>query len=802
MPDSLNQQNPEVLAAHVGSRKIKEGESLNGNATDTSSAVREYAANGHSAVQPQWTHSCPVVERPTYGFGNPAEIECAAQSGLIAYWRILNWRKGSILLISFAGALAGLLMTMTQPRTYQAQASVEVQDINQDFPNIRSQGIQTYSAMSDINTQIRLLQSASLVQRTREKVSAEVPPVQQIANYSGLPWRRWLHLAEPAVQVSRTTLLNAAAESIKVRVATQTRVIDISVDSVDPLLAAKFANVLANEFIDQNVEARWRMSERTNEWLGRQLETTRLKLEQSEAGLVAYAHNSGLVFTGGENRGSTNVSEDKLRQVQQSLSLASADRVAKQSRLEIARSSPPEGLPDVLSDHTLQQDQAKLTDLKREIADLTALYTGEFPKVKRLQAQLLTMESEFAVEKSAILDRIRNEYDEAVRRENLLAADYANEIHTLTGENEKSIQYTILKRDVDSNRQLFDALLQRVKESSVAAALRASNIRIVDEASPPSSPYKPRPVVNATIGLLAGFLFGVAFAVVRDRTDRSFHSPGQTPLWLNIPELGYIPSEKRRALRVPSGAAPVATLSVTKSPIGVGSNPLVECPELVTLHRKSSMMADAFRVVLPHVIYQNHPDRDIRVIVLTSASPAEGKTTVACNLAIALAEIGKKVLLVDADLRRPDLHRLFKLDNEVGLSSILRGGPPDEKSLRAAIKSTSSEGLHVLPSGPSIGNVAKTLFVQYLPELFAKLKQDFEIVLIDAPPILQLPDAPVLGRAADGVILVVRAGQTTRETAQAAHASLSVHCHVLGTILNYWDPRRSQVGYGASYPAR
>lgn len=618
-----------------------------------------------------------------------------------------------------------------------------------------------------------------------------------------MPWRQLFHRPEIVVQVSRKTLLSAAAQSVRVRVAPQTRVMEIFVDSVDPHLAASFANVLANEFIDQNVEARWQMSERTNEWLGHQLEATKLKLRQSEARLVGYAHNSGLVFTGGADKRSMNVSEDKLRQVQQALSAASADRVAKQSRLEIAQSSPADGLPDMLNDHELRQDQAKLTDLRREIANLTALYTADFPKVKQLEAQLLIMAPAFAAEKAAILDRIKNEYEEAVHRENLLTDEYANEIHTLSDENEKSIQYTILEREVDSNRQLFDALLQRVKESSVAAALRASNIRVIDEASPPSVPYKPRPAVNASLGTLAGLLFGIVFAVVRDRTDRRFHSPGQTPLWLNVPELGHIPGGKHGAGKgyYESGQTSPAALSLTKSALGLAGNPAVECPELITLHRKSSMMAEAFRVVLPHVIFQDHSGTAARVIVLTSATPAEGKTTVACNLAIALAEIGKKVLLVDADLRRPDLHKLFEVDNRMGLSTILQG-PLDGKMLQTCIHKTSSEGLYVLPSGPRIGSVEKTLFVQYLPGLFARLKEDFEIVLIDAPPILQLPDAPVLGRAADGVILVVRAGQTTRETALAAYASLSVHCRVLGTILNYWDPRRSQPGYSATYPAR
>lgn len=747
--------------------------------------------NGHSASE----------RAAYYSYGASAGYEVPEETGLSQYWRALKWRKGLISMVALAGAAAGVLITMVEPRTYQAQVSLEVQDINQDFPNIKAQSFQTYNAMGDINTQIRLMQSETLIQLTRDQLLKDGPPIQQITNYSAIPWRRLLHLKEPDLLVPRKTLVYAAADSVKVRVATQTRVMDVTVESLDPQLAARFANTLANNFIDQNIEARWKMSERTSEWLSRQLESTRLKLEQSEANLVSYAHKKGLVFTGDDTRG-TNISDDRLRQIQQSLALARADLAAKQSRLEVARSSPPEGLPDVLNDAGLRQDQAKVTDLKREIADLTALYTADYPKVKRLQAQLSSVESAVTAERSVILDRIKNEYDETVRRERLIANDYADAIRTLSGESDKNVEYNILKREVDSNRQLFDAISQRVKEASVASALRASNIRIMDEAVPPLRPYRPKPAVNAAMGLLAGMMFGLVWAVLRERSDRSFRGPGQTQSVLNVPELGHIPKEKRRYVKGPYDAGEATGLTLTSSAPQANGSPAAQCPELVTLHRKSSMMAEAFRVVLPHMVFQGDRANAPRVIVLTSATPAEGKTTVACNLAIALAEIGKKVLLIDADLRRPHLHQLFEVDNEIGLSDILQSGRLDEDTLETSIKSTASGSLFLLPSGPPISNVGKSLFVEHLPELFARLKQSFDVVLIDAPPILQLPDAPVLGRAADGVVLVVRAGQTSRETTLAAYNSVSVHCNVLGTILNHWDPKRSQNGYNTTYFGR
>jgi uncharacterized protein involved in exopolysaccharide biosynthesis len=254
-------------------------------------------------------------------------------------------------------------------------------------------------------------------------------------------------------------------------------------------------------------------------------------LEQSEDNLQTYTRSAGFLVPGAVDGGrSTSVSGAKLQQLQGSLLAAIADRVAKQSRYEIARASPPEGLADLLNNATLHEYRSKVTELERQIADLTALYTADYPKVKRLEAQLHLAESYFDQERAAILEGIKNDYDEALKRENLLTAEYETQAHTVTGENEKSIRYSFLKRDVDSNRQLYDAMLQRIKEADVSAALRASNIHVVDAAKIPTKPYKPTPLFDAAIGLFAGLFLGFIAAVVWERSNRSFRGPGQTTL--------------------------------------------------------------------------------------------------------------------------------------------------------------------------------------------------------------------------------------------------------------------------------
>jgi capsular exopolysaccharide synthesis family protein len=734
------------------------------------------------------------------------EVVDATQGALHEYWRILRRRKGTILLLASLGGLVGIIAASTQPITYKAKMALEVEDNPQDFtsvPNIKSQA-QTQPALLDMSTQIRLLEDEGLADRTKAKLRRawEGVPIADNSLWSPRAVAPLWRLVRPPQTISLASLLTAAGKSVKASQSGTARVIEVNVDSVDARLAADFANALAEEFIDQNIELRYKMSEHTGDWFDKQLQNTRRQLEQSENNLQDYARSAGLLVPGAvDGKSSTSVSEDKLRQLQGSLSGAIAERVAKQSRYEIAHASPPEGLPDLLNNGTLHEYRSKVTELERQIAELTALYTADYPKLKRLQAQLHLAESYFDQQRAAILEGIKNDYDEALKRENLLTVEYESQASTVTGENEKSIRYSILKRDVDSNRQLYDAMLQRIKEADVSAALRASNIHILDAAKIPTNPYKPTPSSDAAMGLFVGLFLGCIVAVVWERSDRSFRGPGQTTVWLNVPELGIIPHKKhnsakglynpdRRGRKEYALPEPQTTSTAGHA---IGNRAMRESPELVTLHRKSSMMAEAFRIVLPYMLSQNRDGNDLGSIVLTSANPGEGKTTVACNLAIALAEIGRKVLLVDGDLRRPRLHKVFGLDNTFGLCSILQGGWTSIKAVsqkgHAAGSGAISENLRVLPSGPPIREVGKALFTDSLPDLFATLKEEFEIVLIDAPPVFQVPDARVLGRMADGVILVVRAGHTTRAAALAAFRNLSaVQCRVLGTILNYWDP--------------
>jgi polysaccharide biosynthesis transport protein len=334
----------------------------------------------------------------------------------------------------------------------------------------------------------------------------------------------------------------------------------------------------------------------------------------------------------------------------------------------------------------------------------------------------------------------------------------------------------------------------------MSSALRASNIRVIDSAEPPARPYKPSILLNSGLGILAGVFFGMVFVVVQERLDRTIHGPGDTTLFLDVPELGAIPSAK--ALRNGHAAYYQNGKGLETKKLENGNSCRVE---LVTSNRKPSLMADAFRATLTSILYSGENGDRPRIIVITSANPGEGKTTVACNLALALAEIGptvlrKPVLLIDGDLRRPRLHEIFGVPNRWGLADLLEG----KKSTNGCGETFSITGfrnLNLLPCGSPTVNIAALL---HSPQAFAflnRVREEFHTVIIDAPPMLNVPDARILGRLADGVVLVVRSSETMRDAAIAAKQRLTDDgTRVIGAILNQWDPRKTnQHTYGYGY---
>jgi len=707
----------------------------------------------------------PFGRRDGYGYSSSEHVEPGF--GPAEYWRTLRRRKGTVLLAAVLGLIGACLYTLPQTPVYQARAVLEWQGLNENFLNMRAVNLvpdagNASSPEYDIQTQVRILESASLIERVSAKLDLSHRPLS-VKRDRFSAWRRILGLAAP--NPGGGEALDMAAGNLKVRSQPNTRLILVSCDSTDPRLAAEFVTTLIAEYVEQNLESRWKTTENTGEWLAHQMEDVKIKLEKSDEALQAYARASGLVFASDKD----SVAEQRLRELQEELSRAEADRVAKQSKYETALHAAPESLPEVIDDGSLQEYQSKLAELRRQMAELSSSLTAQHPKVRKVQAQISALDAALEKERTNIVHRILNDFEAAQRREQLLASEYSAQARLVSDQADKVTHYNILKREVDSNRQLHEAMLQRVKEAGVASALKASNVRVVDPAKAPRAPYKPDVGTNSLLGMLSGFLAGAAFVVMRERGDHNLRQPGDAQTCLGVPELGVVPSGATGLRRRWASRRAASDFA------------------LVTWEHGLTPIAESFRAVVASVILAGENGSRPRVVVVSSPNAGEGKTTVAVNLAIALSEINQRVLLIDADLRKPSLHEIFCLDNQVGLTGILTGRTSAWAS-SAAVETTHIAGLSVLPCGCSPDRAPKLLYSPRLGELLRSVRLQFDTVLIDTPPVLPMPDARVIARLADSVVLVVRANRTTREAAGAACQRFADDgTGVLGSVLNDWN---------------
>jgi polysaccharide biosynthesis transport protein len=728
----------------------------------------------------------------------------------LRYWQILCRHKGAIVILTILGAACGLLLAMSQTPEYRARTSLEIQE-NRQNP---LEGLNSSSADIDLQTQAKLIGSDSLRERVLPKLALAAHSDTGLGSEPASWWREVLGLSTPTAASLHEEALDMAAGSLKVSTGPENhgyegRILEITCSSSDPQVAADFLNKLVAEYIQQCQEERWNVFQQTGEWLTRAQEDLKNKLERSEEKLHNFALKSGLLFTSEKD----NVAEEKLKQLQLELSRAQADRVAKQAQFGTAASNSAES-PLWAADSASSR---QLADLRRQLAELSSTLTPAHYKVRRVQAQITELEAILAKEHQEMIRRLRDEYEAALSREKLLKGDYANQSKLVSDQAGKLTEYSILKREVDTNRQLYEVTLQKGKEASINSALHASNARVVDRAKAPWAPYKPDKVRYLVMGLVGGLLLGAAYSLRREFFNPGIQAPGDIPLFLNLRELGAIPSAQAdpgirsfgKPWMPPSlkgksdkylSITPLASTNEKRNGQKTKGR-LDECVELVTWTRKPSLMAESFRATLASILFSGQNGDRPQVILLTSPSPQEGKSTIITNLAIALAEINQRVLLIDADMRNPRLHTIFDQTNSWGLSDLLRERTFIESYPGEALMlATEIPGLFLLPSGPGTAGISSLVHSPRLRELLSRLRKECEVVLIDTAPMLQIPDARVIGRLVDAVVLVFRAGHTTREAATAATQLFEEDgTPVLGTVLNDWNPGPRSLYYGTAY---
>jgi polysaccharide biosynthesis transport protein len=719
-----------------------------------------------------------------------------APSLLLEYWQMVRRHAMLLVTMSCLGLMIGLATTLLQRPAYEARTTLEIQNINENFLNMRdvrptAADGNPETVQTDLQTQISVMQSESVLKQviTQLKLFQELSAENERSMLS--VWRKQLGMS--ITTLDHDDVVRLVESKLKVHPLSGTRIVEILYDSYDPSVAANVANAVASVFMRQNIESRWRATQQTGDWLTRQLEDVRVTLEKSEEQMQAYATTAGLLFTDEKD----NVSEAKLRQLQEELTKAQAARMAAQAQYERGASASLDSLPEVLDDPTLKDYYVKLAELRRQMAEVSSALTPLHPSVQKIQAQIGTLEAARDAERNNVIQRIRNEFESVQRRERLLAASYDSQARLVNEQASKATHYDILKREVDNERQLYDSMLQRVKEAGLASALLASNVRVIDTASPPAHPYRPNLLMNSLLAFCGVGFIALLTVVLRERSDRSIRTLGETAFFIAAPELGAIPSVAAGRSRAFLYDAELRDSRKTEQCTSGADQSL----ELAICRKQPPALADSFRSLFASVLYSG--SMGPRIIALTSANPHEGKTTVATNLALAAAEIGRRVLLIDADLRTPRVHKIFGVPNTRGLGNLL-----DELSQlegpESATIATGQGQLFILPAGSvPEKRISTLLHSSRLAELLQDLRGKFDIVLIDTPPMLHMPDARILGRLVDGVIIIVRASRTTKETLAITSDRLAEdRINIIGTVLNEWDPRNSRLlNYEAGYRA-
>ena len=542
-----------------------------------------------------------------------------------------------------------------------------------------------------------------------------------------------------------------------------------------PILSAKVANSLADNYIEYNFRQKYDATRQASGWMEQQLDELKAKVEKSQQALVDYERQNAIVNISDKE----SVVEQKMADLSRDLTIAQSDRLQKESVYELVRSNESQ-VAFVAQNDLLQHLEEKYADLKSQYVDTLEQSGPKHPKVERLQSQVDEIQSLIQGERKRIVERIRNEYMAAIGRERLLAAAVAQEKIEVGALNQLLIQHNLLKRESDTNQQLYDNLLQRLKDATVSAGLRATNIHVIDPAKPPKSPVRPQKLLNILIGLMVGLVLGLALAFVKEAVDTSIKSVDEAERLANAPALAVVPLARHASAPTPSLPGNNGSMASTHG--------------LAVLDRPSSAMAESFRTLLTSVVLSTAPQPP-QVILMTSSTAGEGKTVTALNLAIALAQRGEPTLLIDADLRHPSIGKALNLVNGTGLATYLTGAHSIEKGLR---EFPAVPALWILPTGPKPPNPAQLLSSSAMEAMLLQFRKAYKFVVIDSPPVLPVTDAMILSTFVDGVVFVIGSGTTVRGAVTRSCKILhNVGASILGIVLNKVDLRHGE--YYGSY---
>ena len=675
-----------------------------------------------------------------------------------------------VAIIAAALALA-LVMTMLDTKRYTAGASVQINDQSQRVLGNEDDGGQQLNNSWDtdrfLQTQIDVLKSRALAERVMKRLNLQ----------GNARFYEQMEVAPPGPGTAPTALreltIGLLRGNMQAKLPRNSRIATITFESTDPGLSAQVANAFAEEFIQASLQQRYDSSSYARNFVANQLQDAKVKLEESERNLNTYARAAGLIRTrdiatgpDGKDAGSgaSSVTTASLMQLNAAASQAHANRIAAEARLRAVASRPLLADREAMQNPAVQSLYTQRAEVEAKLQDELTRHLDGHPNVRQLRAQLKVIDDQLGGAARNMRSAAQADYEAALTTERQLKAQVNALKASTLAEQDSAVQYNLLAREADTNRALYDGLLQRYKELNASAGISTSNIAIIDRADPPPGPSSPNLMKNLGLALLIGIGLAAVTTFLRSQFDDTVRVPEDVEHKLELPLLGVIPRSR--------ADTPEEELADPKSPVSEGYNSLRGALLYSTSHG------------LP------------KSLLITSSQPSEGKTTTSYAIAQGFARMGRKVLLVDVDLRRPSLHRRLSLDNDKGMSTLLT----HQDSVAHVVKPSGLGNLDVITSGPVPPSPTELIASTRMEELIGELTAHYDVVVFDSPPILGLADAPLMSALVDGVVFIIESERARRGSLKASLRRLrTMRPMLLGVVLTMFDPSKAGHRYSEYY---
>ena len=723
---------------------------------------------------------------------------------LLELWRSVLKRKWVVLSVLAIFLATAILATWLTVPTYRATAVVQINHETARILRIEDfeaaprswQGVEQF-----YQTQYEILQGRQLAEDVvarmevwdHPELTGEIRQRSLMGELQALPYRVMaIFRSAPEVNLSRVVptpeqqremaIRRAGAwlrSKIQVTPRPNSRLVNVSVSAFDPSFAARMANAVVAEYIRSTMQRRYDAGQEAREFLEGQLAEMRIALERADQNLIDFAQDNGVA----DLQQRVDMAKSALTDLNNRLSASQGDLVQMRAFRQLIESGRGNDIRLVINDDQIRALESQRATLSTEYASLSQRFMDDYPAVVELRSQMDEVQAQIAERREDIVNDVLSEYQNLEAEVSTLQDAITQRESGILDLSQQSVQYNILRREFETNRELYDGMLQRLKEIGVAAGAQENNIALIDSALRPGAPYLPNTQRNLMMALALGLAVGVGLALMLEFLDTTIRRTEDLEKLVGRPVLGLIPMVKLKEQKQKTVGAQKANDRAVS--------------HYSELHPKSAV-SEAFRSLRTSLMFST-PQGMPKTILMTSPGPGDGKTTNAINLATVMAQNGARVLIIDADLRKPRLHRDFSVPHAPGLTNRIAGANTEE-SASSAIIPTTVEGLFIMPSGSQAPNPAELLSSERMRKIIAMAARAFDHVIIDSAPILGLADALVLSRCVDGVIMVVGAGQTSKDSIKASTRRMAqVQAPLLGVVMNQVDLDSPDYAYYTAY---